>query len=155
MGRKSNHLMERVYAHLSKNGCRKSGFLANPYLTGKVLLAETCATHRHALKITMKEITDVFNRITVETQKDVFRGVTHNKSARYFLSGIDKETTYDGIKNYLKNKGIHETHLALFKPRGRFASRTAKINIPPFYARSVESRGFWPEGIWCRPWYSE
>jgi hypothetical protein len=30
MGRKSNHLMERVYAHLSKNGCRKSGFLADP-----------------------------------------------------------------------------------------------------------------------------
>jgi hypothetical protein len=37
MGRKSNHLMERVYAHLSKNGCRKSGFLADPDLTGTVL----------------------------------------------------------------------------------------------------------------------
>jgi hypothetical protein len=36
MGRKSNHLMERVYAHLSKNGCRKSGFLADPDLTGTV-----------------------------------------------------------------------------------------------------------------------
>jgi hypothetical protein len=32
MGRKSNHLMERVYAHLSKNGCRKSGLLADPDL---------------------------------------------------------------------------------------------------------------------------
>jgi hypothetical protein len=37
MDRKSNHLMERVYAHLSKNGCRKSGFLADPDLTGTVL----------------------------------------------------------------------------------------------------------------------
>jgi hypothetical protein len=36
MGRKSNHLIERVYAHLSKNGCRKSGFLADPDLTGTV-----------------------------------------------------------------------------------------------------------------------
>jgi hypothetical protein len=36
MGRKSNHLMERVYAHLSKNGWRKSGFLADPALTGTV-----------------------------------------------------------------------------------------------------------------------
>jgi hypothetical protein len=26
-GRKSHHLMERVYAHLSKNGCRKFGFV--------------------------------------------------------------------------------------------------------------------------------
>jgi hypothetical protein len=30
MGRKSNHLMERVYAHLSKNGWRKSGLLTDP-----------------------------------------------------------------------------------------------------------------------------
>jgi hypothetical protein len=37
MGRKFNHLMERVYAHLSKNGCRKSGFLADPDLTGTML----------------------------------------------------------------------------------------------------------------------
>jgi hypothetical protein len=29
--------MERVYAHLSKNGCRKSCFLADPDLTGTVL----------------------------------------------------------------------------------------------------------------------
>ena len=38
MGRKSNHLMERVYAHLSKNGCQKSGFLADPDLTGTVFI---------------------------------------------------------------------------------------------------------------------
>jgi hypothetical protein len=38
MGRKSNHLMERGYAHLSKNGSRKSGFLADPELTGTVLM---------------------------------------------------------------------------------------------------------------------
>jgi hypothetical protein len=30
MGRKFNHLMERVYAHLSKNGCGKPGLLADP-----------------------------------------------------------------------------------------------------------------------------
>jgi hypothetical protein len=37
MGRKSHHLMERVYAHLSKNGCRKSGLLADPELTVTLL----------------------------------------------------------------------------------------------------------------------
>ena len=36
-GQKIQHLMERVYAHLSTNGCRKSGFLADPDLTGTVL----------------------------------------------------------------------------------------------------------------------
>jgi hypothetical protein len=38
-GRKSNHFMERVYAHLSKNGWRKSGLLADPGLTDTLLLA--------------------------------------------------------------------------------------------------------------------
>jgi hypothetical protein len=38
MGRKSNHLMERVYAHLSKYGCRKSELLADPELTDILFL---------------------------------------------------------------------------------------------------------------------
>jgi hypothetical protein len=38
MGRKSHHLMERVYAHLSKNGYRKSGLLADPELTVTLLM---------------------------------------------------------------------------------------------------------------------
>jgi hypothetical protein len=38
MGRKSNHLMERVNAHLSKNGCRKSGLLADPELTDTLVI---------------------------------------------------------------------------------------------------------------------
>jgi hypothetical protein len=38
MGRKSNLLIERVYAHLSKNGWRKSGLLADPDLTDTLLV---------------------------------------------------------------------------------------------------------------------
>jgi hypothetical protein len=33
MGRKPNHLMERVYVHLSKNCWQKSGLLTDPELT--------------------------------------------------------------------------------------------------------------------------
>jgi hypothetical protein len=47
MGTKSNHLMERVYAHLSKNGCRKSSFLADPDLTGTVLYICTAIDAAH------------------------------------------------------------------------------------------------------------
>jgi hypothetical protein len=38
MDRKSHHLMERVYTHLSINGCRKSGALADPELTVTLFL---------------------------------------------------------------------------------------------------------------------
>jgi hypothetical protein len=40
MGRKSHYLMERVYAYLSKNGCRKSGLLTDPELTVTLLVDE-------------------------------------------------------------------------------------------------------------------
>jgi hypothetical protein len=60
---------------------------------------------------------------------NVFRGVRYKKAARYFLSGINKESTYEGIANFVENKGVQITHLALFKPRGRYSFRTAKINV--------------------------
>lgn len=87
--------------------------------------------------------------------KDVFLGVTYKKAARYFLSGIKEDSTYDGIKNYVENKGVHISHLVLFKPKGKYSIRTAKINVSPQCSQTVESPGFWPEGVYCRKWYNE
>lgn len=87
--------------------------------------------------------------------KDIFLGVTYKKSARYFLSGVNKDSTHDGIKQFLESKGVHVTHLALFKPKGRFSVRTAKINVSPQYSNAMESTDFWPEGVRCRKWYNE
>jgi hypothetical protein len=51
--------MERVYAHLSKNGCRKSGFLADPNLTGTVFKLFAELQTAEAMSLT----TDAWNRI--------------------------------------------------------------------------------------------
>ena len=85
---------------------------------------------------------------------DVFLGVTYKRAARYYIHGITKHTTYDGIQNFLRQKGVHVTHLALFKPKGKFSVRSAKVNISPQHASTVESTGFWPEGVTCRKWHS-
>lgn len=87
--------------------------------------------------------------------KDVFPGVTYKKAARYFLSGINKESTYDGIKNYVENKGVHITHLTRFKPKGRYSIRTAKINIASKCSQIVDAQEFWPDGVHCRKWYND
>lgn len=45
--------------------------------------------------------------------KDVCVGMTYQKkAARYVLSGIQKELTYDGTKSYIENKGVHISHLS-------------------------------------------
>jgi hypothetical protein len=56
MGRKSHHLMERVYAHLSKNGCQKSGFLADPELTVTLFIQIPNADHVLCLRETLYRI---------------------------------------------------------------------------------------------------
>lgn len=74
--------------------------------------------------------------------KDIFLGVTYKKSARYFLSGVNKDSTHDEIKQFLESKGVHVTHLSLFQPKGRFSVRTAKINVSPQYSNAMESTDF-------------
>ena len=87
-------------------------------------------------------------------QEDIFIGVTYKRTARYYLSGINKKSTEYGIENYIRNKGVKTTHLMLFKPRYRKSLVTAKVNVPAEFAKTVESPHFWPEGVKCRRWLS-
>jgi hypothetical protein len=60
MVRKSHHLMERVYAHLSKNGCRKSGLLADPELypftLSATILSIVSWSHHHPYTIDVQVV---------------------------------------------------------------------------------------------------
>lgn len=94
------------------------------------------------------------NLKTNTKQEDVFVGVTYRKTARYYLSGILKESSRSGIANYIESKGVKITHLMLFKPKYSKSRLSAKINIPLEFGQIVESPNFWPEGVSCRQWIS-
>jgi hypothetical protein len=72
MVRKSNHLMERVYAHLSKNGCRKSGLLANQDLTDTLfrtytIFSSVLRTRENFKKSCLnREINSIFRQQSIE-----------------------------------------------------------------------------------------
>lgn len=72
-------------------------------------------------KLNHHKVTNNANDLPVEpkgkSNKDVFLGDTYKKASRYYISGIKNSSTHIGIKNYLKSKGVHVTHLRLFKPR--------------------------------------
>jgi hypothetical protein len=89
---------------------------------------------------------------TSKRQEDVFVGVTYRKSARYYLSGIGNESTRAGILNFIEHKGVKVTHLMLFKPKFHRSLMTAKVNVSPEFAKTVESPRFWPDGVRCRRW---
>ena len=87
-------------------------------------------------------------------EDDVFLGVTYKKSSRYYISGIAKESTRYGIANYMERKGVKVSHLTLFKPKYGSPFLSAKVNVSPKLASTVESTHFWPDGVKCRRWLS-
>lgn len=105
-------------------------------------------------KLDHHKVTNNANDLPVESKeksnKDIFLGVTYKKTSRYYICGIKNNSTHIGIKNYLESKGVHVTHLRLFKPRGRFMVRTAKVIVSPKCSQLVESPEFWPVGVICR-----
>lgn len=98
-----------------------------------------------------------FNKPSTEKgndKRDVFLGITHRrrKNAQFYLTGIDRETTRDGIINYVRDRNIRVTYLSLFQPKYNPDCLSAKIHIPEENRETITMRSFWPRGVKCRPW---
>lgn len=93
-----------------------------------------------------------YQKESPKQEEDIFIGVTYRKTARYYLSGIDKTSSRSGIANYIERKGVKITHLMLFKPKFGRSRVSAKVNVPLEFATTVESPDFWPDGVRCRQW---
>ena len=91
---------------------------------------------------------------TNSENSDVFVGVTYKRNARYYLSGIGRRSSKEGILNYIEQKGATVSHFILFKPKSPRARLTAKVNVALRDADLIESDNFWPDGVQCRRWYS-
>lgn len=89
------------------------------------------------------------NPISVDNDQDLFVGVTRKKVASYYISNIDKRSTYSGFLKFLKIKGITPTQLRLFYQRNSIA---AKMNISSACCSVVENEEFWPDEMKCRKW---
>lgn len=87
--------------------------------------------------------------------ENTFIGVTRNRTARYYLSGIDYRSTRSGILHFLETKGVTVTYLQIFKSKGNTQFITAKINVKSSDAEFVVNKNFWPKGVKCRQWYSQ
>ena len=80
---------------------------------------------------------------------DLFIGVSRRRVVSYYISNIDKSSTYSGFMKFLENKGVTATQVRLFYHK---FSISAKLNIPTVYCDLVESEDFWPDRMKCRKW---
>ena len=106
---------------------------------------------------TIRECEKAGGRVTEETKtvsEDYFTGVTRNRTARYYLSGIDPKSSRSGIISYLNKKNVHVTYLKLFNTGNTKRRISANINVSKNCESIVELDGFWPEGVFCRKWFS-
>ena len=87
---------------------------------------------------------------TANTSKG-FRGVLRKRARKYFLSGIDPDSTENDLRDFLTENDVMHTEIRFFKSR-RSESMLAKVTIWEENAATVESEGFWPYGVQCRPW---
>jgi chromosome segregation ATPase len=86
--------------------------------------------------------------------EDIFEGVSYKRNARYYIAGIGPRSTQNGLVNFLKDREISVTHCVFFKQKHPGSRRNAKINVSLRDAQTIESPGFWPNGISCRRWLS-
>lgn len=77
-----------------------------------------------------------------------------NETIRYYISGIGPRSTQSGMLNFIRKNGIQVSHCVFFNPKREGARRNAKMNVALCNAQTIESPGFWPKGISCRPWLS-
>lgn len=80
--------------------------------------------------------------------------VIMNETIRYYISGIGPRSTQSGMLNFIRKNGIQVSHCVFFNPKREGARRNAKMNVALCNAQTIESPGFWPKGISCRPWLS-
>ena len=90
---------------------------------------------------------------TLSTQP-AFRGVTKQRIARFYIGGINKSSTETGMRNFLSNRNVKITHLRFFN-RDDKISASAQLNVPFETREIIESKHFWPHGVYLKPWLSK
>ena len=80
-----------------------------------------------------------------------FRGGLSKRIQKYFLSGIDPDSTENDLRDFLTVNDVMHTEMRFFKSRCS-ENMLAKVTIWEENAVTVESEGFWPYGVQCRSW---
>ena len=86
-----------------------------------------------------------------QIKKNRFRGVLRKKAKSYFITGIDLDSTQEGLYDFLDDLGI-TYKLAKFLYTRRTDCQVAQIVVDEDQTELIEDQEIWPEGITCREW---
>ena len=84
-------------------------------------------------------------------EKFDFHGNNRKQVDRYFVSGISKDSSENGMRSFLEENGVRFTFIRFFAHEYS-SSFSAQLNVERKDSRKVQGRTFWPTGIRIRRW---
>ena len=78
-----------------------------------------------------------------------------NRTKRLFVGGFNSSINENKISQYVRRRGPKVTKVNIFPCRRDADSVVIQLNVEANDNSSLlEKRGFWPRGVFCRPWQS-
>ena len=84
---------------------------------------------------------------------DDFIQYVRRKPVRYYIGGFKSTISEQKLANYLLRRGITVSRINIRRYEDQDRS-VIQLNVDPEHGPSLQQRGFWPPGVYCRQWYT-
>lgn len=97
-------------------------------------------------------MTNDANMVSIRENAE-FHGISRKRVDRYFVSGIRKDSTEEGMRSYLEDNKVRVTFVRFFDSyRQNVSSYSAQLNVRHEDSHILFSHKFWPDGMRIRRW---
>lgn len=108
----------------------------------------------HIPTVITRDKTDANDNGRVPEQFDDLGEFVRKRTKRYYIGGFMPSITESKIHGYVTYKGPKVSKVTIF--RNRLKPTVIRLNVEDDdNAHLVESEGFWPDGVVCRPWLTQ
>lgn len=80
-----------------------------------------------------------------------FQGSNRRRISRFYVGGISKSSTEEGMRFHLSENNVKVTFLRFFN-RERRSTSSAQLNVDACDEHLITHPKFWPPGIFVKPW---
>ena len=70
----------------------------------------------------------------------------------YYIGNIKRTVKVESIRRFLERDNVKIRFLKLMFCTNQ-ECQAAKLEVKPWYSKLIESKGFWPEGVYIRRWF--
>lgn len=96
--------------------------------------------------------TTVAENASFKDQDDEFSTYIRRRASRFYIGGFKHSITEQKLVNYVFRRGVTVSWINIRRYEDQDRA-VIQLNVDAEQGARVLERGFWPEGVICRPWY--